>query len=88
LLQKDVNFSFDDKCKSVFDCLKKALTSTPVIQPPNWTLPFEIMCDASNYVVGAIIAQRVDKAAHVIYYAFRTLDSAQSNYTTTEKKNF
>jgi hypothetical protein len=44
------------------------------------------MCDASNYAVGAVLAQRVDKAAHVIYYASRTLDSAQSNYTTTEKE--
>jgi len=86
LLQKDVNVSFDDKCKRAFDCLKKALTSTPIIQPPNWTIPFEIICDASNYAVGAVLAQRVDKAAHVINYASRTLDSAQSNYITTEKE--
>ncbi|MCI57794.1 hypothetical protein A2U01_0079045, partial [Trifolium medium] len=44
------------------------------------------MCDASNYAVGAVLAQRVDKAAHVISYASRTLDSAQANYTTTEKE--
>ncbi|XP_050876541.1 uncharacterized protein LOC127080256 [Lathyrus oleraceus] len=71
---------------AAFDFLKKALTSDPIIQPPDWTLPFEIMCDASNYVVGAVLTQRVDKAAHVIYYASRMLDSAQSNYTTTEKE--
>ncbi|XP_050890921.1 uncharacterized protein LOC127096386 [Lathyrus oleraceus] len=86
LLKNDVTFSFDDKCKQAFDFLKKALTSAPIIQPPDWTLPFELMCDASNYVVGVVLAQRVDKAAHVIYYASRTLDSAQSNYTTTEKE--
>lgn len=44
------------------------------------------MCDASNYAVGVVLAQRVDKVAHVIYYASRILDSAQSNYTTTEKE--
>ncbi|CAJ2671830.1 unnamed protein product [Trifolium pratense] len=86
LLKNDVTFSFDDKCKQAFDFLKKALTSAPIIQPPDWTLPFELMCDASNYAVGAVLAQRIDKAAHVIYYASRTLDSAQSNYTTTEKE--
>ncbi|XP_045822018.1 uncharacterized protein LOC123914902 [Trifolium pratense] len=86
LLKNDVTFSFDDKCKQAFDFLKKVLTSAPIIQPPDWTLPFELMCDASNYAVGAVLAQRIDKAAHVIYYASRTLDSAQSNYTTTEKE--
>ncbi|KAK2416448.1 hypothetical protein QL285_038843 [Trifolium repens] len=86
LLKTDVTFDFDEKCKKAFDFLKKALTSSPIIQPPDWTLPFEIMCDASNYAVGAVLAQRVCKAAHVIYYASRTLDSAQSNYTTTEKE--
>ncbi|XP_050916838.1 uncharacterized protein LOC127132019 [Lathyrus oleraceus] len=86
LLKNDVTFHFDDKCKQAFDFLKKALTSAPIIQPPDWTLPFELMCDASNYAVGAVLAQRVNKVAHVIYYASRTLDSAQSNYTTTEKE--
>jgi len=47
LLQKDVEFIFSDKCKVAFDCLKKVLTTTPIIQVPNWTAPFELMCDAS-----------------------------------------
>jgi hypothetical protein len=86
LLKNDVTFKFDDSCKKAFDFLKEALTSAPIIQPPDWNIPFEIMCDASNYAVGAVLAQRVNKAAHVIYYASRTLDPAQSNYTTTEKE--
>ncbi|GAU48758.1 hypothetical protein TSUD_281090 [Trifolium subterraneum] len=86
LLKNDVTFNFDDACKQGFDFLKKALTSAPIIQPHDWSIPFEIMCDASNYAVGAVLAQRVEKAAHVIYYASRTLDSAQANYTTTEKE--
>jgi len=44
------------------------------------------MCNASNYAVGAVLGQRVGRAAHVIYYASRTLDSAQCNYSTTEKE--
>ncbi|XP_050888339.1 uncharacterized protein LOC127093454 [Lathyrus oleraceus] len=86
LLKNDVTFNFNDNCKKAFDFLKKALTSAPIIQPPDWTLHFKIMCDASNYAVGVVLAQRVVKAADVIYYASRNLDSAQSNYTTTEKE--
>jgi hypothetical protein len=67
--------------------LKNALISAPIIQPPNWNLPFEVMCDASDYAVGAILGQQVDKKLNVIYYARKTLDRAQKNYATTEKKN-
>lgn len=86
LLQKDVVFDFGERCKDAFDTLKKALTTTPIIQPPDWTLPFELMCDASNFAVGAVLAQKDGKLSHVIYYASRTLDTAQANYTTTEKE--
>ena len=62
------------------------LTSAPIMQPPNWDLPFEIMCDPSNFAIGAVLGQRVGRDPHVIYYASRTLDSAQANYSTTEKE--
>jgi hypothetical protein len=52
LLAKDVPFEFDDSCLKSFEILKQALISTPIIQPPDWSLPFEIMCDASDYTVG------------------------------------
>ena len=55
---------------------KKALISAPIMQPPDWNEPFEIMCDASDYAVGAILGQRKDKKLHVIYYASKTLDPA------------
>ncbi|XP_027166713.1 uncharacterized protein LOC113766757 [Coffea eugenioides] len=69
LLQKDVTFDFTNECKVAFDKLKESLTSSPIIQPPDWSLPFEIMCDASDYGVGAVLGQRIGKAAHAIYYA-------------------
>jgi hypothetical protein len=69
-----------------FDKLKELLTSTPVIQPPDWNIPFEIMCDASDYAVGAVLGQRIGKASHAIYYDSRTLNDAQRNYSTTEKE--
>ena len=64
---------------------KNAFVSAPIIQPPDWKLPFEIVCDASDYDVGAVLGQRVDKKLNVIYYASRTLDAAQRNYATTKK---
>ncbi|KAG8478278.1 hypothetical protein CXB51_028082 [Gossypium anomalum] len=88
LLQKDVNFVFDQSCKDSFDELKGKLISAPIVQPPNWTLPFEIMCDASDLSVGAVLGQRSKEGPHVIAYASRTLDSAQRNYSTTEKELF
>ena len=57
LLQKDVDFIFDEGCKKAFDCLKKALATTPIIQAPDWIAPFELMCNASNYGLGVVLAQ-------------------------------
>jgi hypothetical protein len=45
LLQKDVAFDFDEKCLAAFRTSKNALVSAPIIQPPDWSQPFEIMCD-------------------------------------------
>src|SRR4051812_23164850 len=86
LLQKDVPSVFDEDCKEAFEVLKKALITAPIVQPPDWKLPFEIMCDASDFAVGAVLGQRVDKKLNVIHYASKTLDSAQQNYATTEKE--
>lgn len=69
-----------------FEKLKNMLISAPIMQPPDWSLPLEIMCDASEYVVGAILGQRKDKKPYVIYYASRTLNSAKMNYSTTKKE--
>jgi len=62
------------------------LISAPIVQPPDWDLPFEVMCDASDFVVGAVLGLRKDKKLNAIYYASRTLDDAQRNYATTEKE--
>ncbi|XP_035844516.1 uncharacterized protein LOC118491142 [Helianthus annuus] len=86
LLLKDVPFVFDKHCKRSFETLKQKLVEAPILQSPNWSLPFEIMCDASDYAVGAVLGQRVDKKPVAIYYASKTLADAQLNYTTTEKE--
>ncbi|KAK8593995.1 hypothetical protein V6N12_046066 [Hibiscus sabdariffa] len=73
-------------CKDAWDALKEKLISAPVVQPPNWEHLFELMCDASDTSVGAVLGQKIGKEPHVIAYASRTLDSAQRNYSTTEKE--
>ena len=62
------------------------MISAPIVQSPDCNLPFEILCDASDYAVGDVIGQRVDKKLNVIQYASKTLGSAQRNYATTEKE--
>ena len=86
LLIKDSDFVFTDDCIKSFCSLKEALISAPILQPPDWSLPFEIMCDASDYAVGAVLGQRKDNKPCAIYYASKVLDPAQMNYTTTEKE--
>ena len=85
-MAKDVPIEFDDACLKSFNILKKALISAPIIQPPDWSLPFEIMCDASDYVVGAVLGQTKDKKHHAIAYASKTLIGSQLNYATTKKE--
>jgi hypothetical protein len=55
LLVKDATFIFIEECLQSFQTLKKAHVSAPVIQPPDWHLPFEIMCDVSDYAVRAVL---------------------------------
>ncbi|KAL0283119.1 UNVERIFIED_CONTAM: Retrovirus-related Pol polyprotein from transposon opus [Sesamum radiatum] len=65
---------------------EEKLTTAPIVSAPAWDLPFEIMCDASNDTLGAVLGQRVEKRFHTIYYASRTMNDAQRNYATTEKE--
>ena len=86
VLQKDVEYIFDSDCLHAFRTLKQSLISAPIMQPPDWNLPFEIMCDASDYAVGAVLGQRKEGKVNAIYYASKTLNEAQVNYATTEKE--
>ena len=86
MFAKDVPFNFDEEYLKAYEFLKEAVTKAPIIQPLDWSLPFEIMCDASDYAIGAVLGQRKDNCLHVIYYASRKLSEAQLNYTTTEKE--
>ncbi|CAA7014514.1 unnamed protein product [Microthlaspi erraticum] len=85
-VKDETEFLFDEECLKAFEMIKTALVTAPIVQAPNWDYPFEIMCDASDYAVGAVLGQRIDKKLHVIYYASRTMDDAQGRYATTEKE--
>ncbi|GKD33565.1 reverse transcriptase domain-containing protein [Tanacetum coccineum] len=86
LLEKDTPFEFNDECHNAFKLLKEKLTCSPVIISPNWNLPFELMCDVSDFAFGAILGQKDDKNFHPIYFASKTLNTAQQNYTITKKE--
>ncbi|XP_049405186.1 uncharacterized protein LOC125868609 [Solanum stenotomum] len=80
LLEKEVKFDFDEMCLKAFEMLKGNLIEAPILIAPNLKVPFELMCDASDVAVGAMLGQRKDKVFHCIYYASKTLDFAQANY--------
>ncbi|KAL5541132.1 hypothetical protein UlMin_044349 [Ulmus minor] len=86
LLVKDAVFDFSKDCLHAFETLKEKLISSPIIVTPDWELPFTLMCDASDYAIGAVLGQRKGKIFHVIYYASKVLNDAQLNYATTEKE--
>nr|XP_009802268.1 PREDICTED: uncharacterized protein LOC104247843 [Nicotiana sylvestris] len=86
LLEKDVAFKFDDACLKAFEELKGRLVTAPIITALDWEQPFELMCDASDLAVGAVLGQRRNKIFHFIYYASKTLNPTQMNYIVTEKE--
>ncbi|XP_019091103.1 PREDICTED: uncharacterized protein LOC109128711 [Camelina sativa] len=85
LLCKEPEFNFDEKCLKAFKEIKAALISAAIVQAPNWDLPFEIMCNASDFAIGAVLGQKKDKKLHVIHYESRTLDETQGRYSTTKR---
>lgn len=86
LFEKEVPYFLNDECITAFHMIKRALITTPILQPPKEGEPFEIMSDASDYAVGAVLGQREGKNLNVIHYASRLLDGEQQNFGTTEKE--
>nr|GEZ61004.1 reverse transcriptase domain-containing protein [Tanacetum cinerariifolium] len=86
LLEKNAPFIFSEDCIKAFQMLKKKLMEAPILIAPNWDLPFELMCDASDFAIGAVLKQRHEKHFRPIHYASKTMTDAKSNYTTTEKE--
>ncbi|GKE56673.1 reverse transcriptase domain-containing protein [Tanacetum coccineum] len=86
LLEKDTPLFFSKKCIEAFQTFKKKLTEAPILVSLDWDLPFELMCDASDFTIGAVLGKRKTKHFHPIHYASKTMTDAQAHYTTTEKE--
>ena len=86
LLRKEQEWSWGVEQQEAFDQFKKALTSAPVLARPDFGRVFSVQCDASNFAIGAVLTQEGDDGEHPVVYISRVLNSAEKNYTTTEKE--
>ncbi|GJU08668.1 reverse transcriptase domain-containing protein [Tanacetum coccineum] len=76
LLEKDLVFDFNKECIKAFEMLTEKLMNAPIMISPDWSQPFELMCDASDFAIGAVLGQREGKQFHPIYFAIKTLNNA------------
>ena len=86
LMEKDTKFNFDECCYNSFEEIKSRQVESPIMAKPDWNREFEIMCDASDFAMGAVLGQKAGKVFKAIYYANKTFNEAQKNYSTTEKE--
>ena len=73
-MNNDVEFVFNEDCKKAFQMLKDKLVSAPIIRAPDRNHPFEVMCDASDFAVGAVLGQKIEGKSYAIFYASKTLN--------------
>ena len=86
LLEKDTKFVFDESCRAAFEEIKSRLVEAPIMATPDWNKEFDIVFDVSDYAMGAALGQMTDKIFRAIYYASKTFNEAQENYSTIEKQ--
>ena len=76
LVEKDANFDFDESCRYAFEEIKSRLVTSPIMLTPYLNNDFEIVCDASDYAMGAVLGQRTEKIFKAIYYASKIFNVA------------
>lgn len=91
LLRKDTDFIWTEECEKAYKDLVLAISSDPILTLPDFTVPFELTTDASNYGAGAVLYQRrgtrgSERERHVVGYYSYTFTKAEQNYSTTEKE--
>nr|GFA38048.1 reverse transcriptase domain-containing protein [Tanacetum cinerariifolium] len=69
LLKKDTQFLFSKECFKAFQTLKRKLTEAPILIAPDWDMPFELMCDVSDFAIDAVLGQHQKKHFRPIHYA-------------------
>nr|GEY59617.1 reverse transcriptase domain-containing protein [Tanacetum cinerariifolium] len=79
-------FDFNEECIKAFETLKEKFTNVSIMVSPDWSQPFKLMCNASNFAVGAVLEQQEGKHFRLVYFSSKTLNNAQQNYTVTEKE--
>ncbi|GKF60679.1 reverse transcriptase domain-containing protein [Tanacetum coccineum] len=87
LLEKNTLFIFSNECIQAFETLKKKLTEAPILIAPDWDLPFELMCDASDFAIGAVLGQRHEKHFRLIHYASKTNTLVDLKFSLLWAKN-
>ena len=85
-MTKEVEFIWTPECNEAFLQLKKLLTTTLVLKGPDWSIPFHIHIDASDYVVGGVLGQKPINIENAIYYISKSLHGPKLNYTIIEKE--
>ncbi|GJT46744.1 reverse transcriptase domain-containing protein [Tanacetum coccineum] len=83
LLEKDSVFDFNEECMKAFKTLKEKLTNAPIMVSTDWSQPFELICDASNFAVGVVLGQHEGKHFCPIHFASKTMNNTQQNYTVS-----
>ena len=86
MLEKDAKFNFDESYHNSFEEIKSRLVEAPIMAKPYWNREFEIMFDASDCAMGVVLGQKAEKVFKAIYYASKTFNEAQENYSTIEKE--
>nr|GEU65108.1 reverse transcriptase domain-containing protein [Tanacetum cinerariifolium] len=86
LFENDTLFLFSKECVEAFQTLNRKFTKAPILIAPDWDMPFELMCDASDFAIGAVLGQHQEKHFRPIHYASKTMIEAELNYTTMKKE--
>nr|GEZ70071.1 reverse transcriptase domain-containing protein [Tanacetum cinerariifolium] len=85
-IHEETPFVFSKDCFDAFETLKKKITEASILVVPDWNLPFELMCDASDFAIGAVLGQRKMKNFQLIHYSSKIMTEAQIHYTITTEK--